>query len=659
MKSVDGNALIIDPFDGVRVSTMSGEDVPVPTAKGRALLGYLAMRRYHLEQRQRITGMLWSEAPEAKARAALRQCVQKLRRALQPDFDDALAVRRADIGLNKDRIEARPDKLIADVQSGQVDPFLKDRASLPENLFYGLDDLDPAFTTWIYVTRQAWRQRITAALEDALAKSDDPAHAFDLAEAITTNDPSHEPAHCILIRHHAEIGNVAAAIRVYDRLWQELDENHDTEPSPETIALISDIKMGRIGRQVAALSTGKIKPATAVQMDHAPRVLVKKLPIPTLRTKETHIALGFRSELVGALSRFREWIVIDANASMRDAPFEYAIALSVLAMSDGLRILVTLSDAETGQAIWSQNYDAEPVLFSDALRLIVRRIALALNVYLSAERAAAIGRDARHDWNTFDAWLQGQTLAFRWEANARDEAERILQHLIDTAPGFAPAYASLAMLENTRHLAFPGIFPEPKRLATALGYAQTAVARDPLDTKTHLAAAWSLAMNRRFNAAQQYFSQSYDLNPNDPWTIVSAGLGLAFCGALTDGMELAREALILDQHPSPSHCEYQSNIRFLAADYEASLKWSELAAGATGDSAGWRVASLTHLGREDEAKEIAKEFVSSVARTWHGQESPTARHVADWFLSLHPLANADDHARLREGLLGAGIFSTD
>ncbi|OED49257.1 hypothetical protein AB838_07810 [Rhodobacteraceae bacterium (ex Bugula neritina AB1)] len=650
MVSENPAKLVVDPFDGIALRDAELEALTIRSRKALALLAYLGMRPGFSDTRERIAGLLWSESTEGKARSALRQCLRQLRLDLGNERAGCLKIEHQRIALDQGHVTSRAGKVLDALKSGRVDPLLLSEEGLPERLFYGFEDLDPGLTAWLRVARQAWRGRLNAALDDAM-QHPVPDHVPDrIAEALSFLDPSHEPAQRRVMMHHARSGNPGAAIRQYERLWHALDVQHDAEPMPETVALIADIKRGDIPLAEAP------RRALVPQADPQIAPVIELGPFNSLSPtqQDLYTLQGFRSELLASLTRFREWSIIEG--CLPETKPDYVIDADLTRFDVQTRFILFLRDARSGRVIWSETYGAVPRDFGEALRRIVRRVALALNIYLSAERVAALTQQFETDWAVFDRWLYGQSLSFTWQPDDRDKAKTIFRQIVADAPDYTPAYVSLVMLENTRHLAFPGCMRSAASEQETLALARRALAMDPLDTKTHLAAAWSMTMNGRFAEAQQYFAQSYDLNPSDPWTIVSAGLGLAFSGALSDGMALAGEALQLDQHPSPSHCEYQANIHFLAGDYEMSRVWGVRAQGATRDSSGWQVACLAHLGRSEEACLLGKRFVEETRMNWHGSgQNPSTEDVAAWFLHCFPLADREGLERLRTGLTLAGL----
>src|SRR5690348_6949394 len=61
-----------------------GGEIEIANRKCRALLGYLVLSDATEEPRERVIGLLWSEADEEHARASLRQALYELRAALEP-----------------------------------------------------------------------------------------------------------------------------------------------------------------------------------------------------------------------------------------------------------------------------------------------------------------------------------------------------------------------------------------------------------------------------------------------------------------------------------------------------------------------------------------------------------------------------------------------
>ena len=74
----------------------------------------------------------------------------------------------------------------------------------------------------------------------------------------------------------------------------------------------------------------------------------------------------------------------------------------------------------------------------DAQELVVRRLASALQVNVSAGRLAAIRRHDLGSLLAYDLWLQGQQRIHSWEPRAWAEAKQIFSDVVHTAPCLEP-----------------------------------------------------------------------------------------------------------------------------------------------------------------------------------------------------------------------------
>ena len=105
-----------------------GADIVVRSAKGRALLAYLALSPGRARSRDQIIALLWSDRAEAQARASLRQALASLRKDLGA-AGDILKSDNETVALAEGAVE------IAGAEGGR--------------LLDGLHLRDPAFEDWL------------------------------------------------------------------------------------------------------------------------------------------------------------------------------------------------------------------------------------------------------------------------------------------------------------------------------------------------------------------------------------------------------------------------------------------------------------------------------------------------------------------------------
>lgn len=231
-------------FGGVTLH--AGEhEIVIKHRKAKAMLAYLALAPGMTESRDRLIGLLWSEAPEPQARASLRQLLHAVRGIFDHEGVRGLSVDKTQVSLSPAHFTNELDAILAGIDAGHPPDCLVHQARLAETFLYGYDDVDPAFGHWLRVHRESVRQRLIRALERQLASVSRPvAETKRIAFALLQVDPTHEPACRQLMRVHVETGNAAGALLAYKSLWEHLEQDYDIEPSAATQEFAVAIKRG-------------------------------------------------------------------------------------------------------------------------------------------------------------------------------------------------------------------------------------------------------------------------------------------------------------------------------------------------------------------------------------------------------------------------------
>ncbi|MCB1809412.1 MAG: trifolitoxin synthesis, TfuA, partial [Candidatus Competibacteraceae bacterium] len=202
--------------------------------------------------------------------------------------------------------------------------------------------------------------------------------------------------------------------------------------------------------------------------------------------------------------------------------------------------------------VWSDRFELRLESWFEVQYLIVQRIAIALNINLSAERIAQVSSQPDISLDIYDRWLRGQTLLWGFQSEGHQRAGDIFRSIIETVPNFPNAYYGLVQIENTRHLVNPGLLRSPQRLREGMTLAKKAVQLGSLDSRAHLCLAWSYAMTGQYDQASHSYINACELNENDPWTLISSAQGLAFCNQNDKANQLAEHVLLIDLNPSPA-----------------------------------------------------------------------------------------------------------
>ncbi len=228
-----------------------------PRRSARALLLLLLGHAGHRLPRDRVLDLLWPDSPPAQAETSLRKTVHTLRRVLEPALQQGRA--SAYIEVAGESVGLRPgvvgmldigafERALHQASSSVVDQRSLLRGALSH--YRGHLLVDEPSVEWCLPRREAlrrrWRQAtLNLAAHDAHAG--EPLATVDLLESVLLDDPGDEDTLRALLRHLALAGQRDAALRRADEVREQLREEIGVEPSPETEALIDDIRNRRSG----------------------------------------------------------------------------------------------------------------------------------------------------------------------------------------------------------------------------------------------------------------------------------------------------------------------------------------------------------------------------------------------------------------------------
>jgi predicted ATPase/DNA-binding SARP family transcriptional activator len=216
--------------------------VELASAKATALLAYLAVTGSG-HARSALAGLLWSDLPEATARANLRLVLTKLRRVLP----EHLEVTRQAVALAPGRPVWVDALEVARVAAGVRDggELLAAVRLCRGELLEGFEVPGaPLFDEWLMGRRAAVRADMLAVMDRAVALARDQGDGItgvEVARRMLGLEPLHEEAHRALMWFLATGGQRSAALAQYETCRYVLREELGVEPSAATLALRDEI----------------------------------------------------------------------------------------------------------------------------------------------------------------------------------------------------------------------------------------------------------------------------------------------------------------------------------------------------------------------------------------------------------------------------------
>jgi DNA-binding SARP family transcriptional activator len=228
--------------------------VPEPCGRpAQALLAYLLLHRGRLHRREVLAGVLWGEAPEERARGALRTTLWRLRRAIEPagvpgrylvtTSQGEVGIRLGtDVWVDVAAFEAAVAKAVA----GRPEALREEDAAQLElalRLYEG-ELLEGFYDDWVLRERERLRalylQALACLMHIAAARADLKA-AIGHGRRILAEDPLRESMHREVMRLCLRDGQRAEALRQFAECRRILDHELQVEPMPETLALYREL----------------------------------------------------------------------------------------------------------------------------------------------------------------------------------------------------------------------------------------------------------------------------------------------------------------------------------------------------------------------------------------------------------------------------------
>jgi TolB-like protein/DNA-binding SARP family transcriptional activator len=631
----------------------------LPGQKDRALLAVLALTPGAAHTRDRLAGLLWSDRGDPHARDSLKHALARLRLALGPDGEPLVADRQS-VRLDPAALTvdiAAFDRLLAE---GTPDATEAAIALYRGDLLEGIGIRDPVFEDWLRVERQRLRGRVEEAAAGLMAQSLAEGagnRAAAAARRLMQLDPLREDACRVLMRMHADRGETAQALRLYEGLRDRLQRELGVRPEPETAQLADTIRRSRD----PAATTTPPDPGHPALPD---RPSIAVLPFQNLGgdPAQDYFADGVVEEIITALSRMRRLFVIARNSSFtykgravdvkqvgRELGVRYVLEGSMRAAAGQVRITGHLIDAATGAHLWADSFGGT---LEDIFELQDRVTAGVVGAIAPELERAEIERARRKPTASLDAYdyfLRGMAEVHRWKRDANAEARRLFGKAIELDPEFAAAWGMAARCLSQRKAC--GWSPDPATEGAEVRRLAWRAAELGAEDAVALAGAGvGLAyVAGDFADGGALLKRALALNPNLAMTWIFSGWANVWYGAPEAALEQLAHAMRLSPH-DPQTANMQAGTaaaHFFAGRDDEAIAWAKASLRTQPD---YRIAACllaaSHASRGGIAE--AKAVMERLRRI-----DPTLR-IANLRESF-PFRRPEDLARLAEGLRAAGL----
>jgi tetratricopeptide (TPR) repeat protein len=194
---------------------------------------------------------------------------------------------------------------------------------------------------------------------------------------------------------------------------------------------------------------------------------------------------------------------------------------------------VELIDAQSGQLIWSEQYDREGIDVFAAQSDIALRVGEALNASVTLEERARVGKRPTSSVAAYELYIRSRAVRGGTQERLASRIE-LLHKAVALDPQFAEAYSEIANLHY-----FQGAYGDLSALARGVAAANKAIQIDPQLASGHRVLGLNLGQLGRFREALPAYRKAAAL---DPGNAVDLSHGACMAGLYDEALNAAKRA---------------------------------------------------------------------------------------------------------------------
>jgi len=359
-------------------------------------------------------------------------------------------------------------------------------------------------------------------------------------------------------------------------------------------------------------------------------------------TEQDYFADGMVEEIITALSRFRQLFVIARNSTFtykgqaadvkqvsRELGVRYVLEGSVRKGGNRVRVTAQLIDAASSAHVWAERYDRD---VSDVFAVqdeITASVAGVIEPTLADVEQQRVLRKPPERLDAWEAYQRGLWHFNKFGPEENQTAQTFFRRSIELDPNFAPGHYGLALAlqwdiwhYSTR--------PFSEVQGAPLTEARIAVSLDDKDAMAHAVLAHMTMWGGEWEAAIAEARSAFALNPNSAFVLSMLGCVLGFGGHREEALNRLEQAMRASPHDPLLWLwtlwtgVIQFNSRKFDAAVERLRQVVRLRPGYN-QSKVLIAASLAHLGRIDEARELLEGARAQIVDPRFSQRAPWLR----------------------------------
>jgi adenylate cyclase len=452
----------------------------------------------------------------------------------------------------------------------------------------------------------------------------------------------------------AEPGSIYVSQAVRDQVGDRAKVDFEDLGDQSVKNISRPVRVYRVilARDEVATETG------AVQAKAPSKPSIAVLPFVNMsgESEQEFFADGLTEDIITALSRFRDLLVISRNAVFvhkgkpitakdiaREFGVDYVVEGSVRKAADRVRVTAQLIDGETETHIWAERYDRKLEDIFAIQDEVTSAIVATLRGRVEAATHERAKRKPTESMAAYEYLLTGKVLHHWSSREANAEALHMLDRALELDPKYAHAHAWKACVIGQSWL-YGWCEDKDVALQRIGEELQIALALDDNDADVHRILAAMQIIHNNHEKAVYHQERALSLNPNSDLIVVQQGEVLTWLGRPEEGIEWIRKAMRLNPYHPERYWSHLGRAYYTARSYADAIGcYSRITAPDQMHHA-FLAAASAQMG-------------NNTAATAHTREvlvRDPAFTVPSFLSTLHYQREADlEHCR--DGLLKAGL----
>jgi len=379
----------------------------------------------------------------------------------------------------------------------------------------------------------------------------------------------------------AEAGGICLSGKVYEEIEGKLDLMCEDLGPQQLKNIARPVRVYRIASRTLIDGTSQAAPSSdkALPAPDGPSIAVLPFTNMSGDPEQEFFADGLTEDILTALSRFREFLVISRNSTFvykgkavniqevaNTLDVQYVVEGSVRKAGNRVRITVQLIDARKDRHVWAERYDRDLEDIFAIQDEVTSSIVAMLPRQVEAATYQSIVRKPTESMAAYERVLTAKVLHHRARKEDNLEAQKIIESALALDPNYAHAHAWRACIigqsivsnwEADSEAAFRTVNDELK----------TALALDPDDSDVHRILSAVNLLSRNYEACEYHQRRAIALNPNNDLIVVEQGELYTWLGEPEKGIEWIKKAMRLNPHHPDRYWNHLGRAYFVARRY--------------------------------------------------------------------------------------------